>query len=602
MMDDFVQLNVGGILYSVAKGDIQKFPESFFACLLKKEWSAENHAPINIVRDGIIFRLVNGYLVSGSLPRTKTGGPSLDPDIIKRLQEEADFYGLADLVLECKHYHKARVEVDLPNYLLIQKFIDKLEGFVGGPHELGVEYESELVNALKPLSVGFCLVGSLDKRDYTFTERIYNESTCGNLNIPEFHASFSGATEIDATQLLQKGVNSVGNRPCIGKFAPNLNLTVRSSKLVILQEGCSQELGPVLQAVRKEGHIGTLVVILNSTYTGGELEVTHGGRTEVVTGPYSWVAMYGDCLHKINPVTSGTRVSLIYDIYGSKKKEISQKRSKEDCDYGVRSMWSNHYVTKYHPNRYSGQKFGCLGLGDGEKEHLSKALSLEVAASGRDGVLIALQHLYPDYQNVIDVIPSAFQDGDKILYELLTGPTTETDSANNLNPRTTADRNQYDVNFVTVMLYRCQYERREEDDTTRCMIFNAKAVARELDLCDGDNSEDGDGDCTDDNKSDHSSSDSVESGADCAAEGEEYVTEDNQNDALEELGEDDEKSSEQEEEILSVKNAQRKRTKVLIPYPLDVEGLLDYKQENWKSCQPEQLVFVATCLQVRKKL
>jgi hypothetical protein len=41
-------------------------------------------------------------------------------------------------------------------------------------------------------------------------------------------------------------------------------------------------------------HMGTVVVILNSKYTGGELEITHGGRTEVVTGPYNWVAMYGD--------------------------------------------------------------------------------------------------------------------------------------------------------------------------------------------------------------------------------------------------------------------------------------------------------------------
>ena len=151
------------------------------------------------------------------------------------------------------------------------------------------------------------------------------------------------------------------------------------------------------------------------------------------------------------------------------------------------------------------------------------------------------------------------------------------------------------------MLYRCQYERGEEDDTTRCMIFSTKAVARELDLCEGDNSEDENGGCTEDNMSDNNSGGSVDSGADCVEEWEEYELEDNGNNVLEELGEDDEKSSEGEDN-LSVKNAHMKRTKVLIPYPLDVEGLLDYKLENWKSCQPEQLVFVATCLLVRKKL
>ena len=89
-------------------------------------------------------------------------------------------------------------------------------------------------------------------------------------------------------------------------------------KLVRMQSGKPDADHPSVAAhrdtVRGDGHIGTLVLILNSEYTGGELEITHSGQTEVVTGPYSWVAMYGDCLHKINPVTSGTRVSLIFDI------------------------------------------------------------------------------------------------------------------------------------------------------------------------------------------------------------------------------------------------------------------------------------------------
>jgi hypothetical protein len=66
--------------------------------------------------------------------------------------------------------------------------------------------------------------------------------------------------------------------------------------------------------VRQKGSATALVLLLNSEYTGGELEISHNGQTEVVTGAYRWVAMYGDCLHKINPVTSGTRVSLIFDI------------------------------------------------------------------------------------------------------------------------------------------------------------------------------------------------------------------------------------------------------------------------------------------------
>lgn len=39
------------------------------------------------------------------------------------------------------------------------------------------------------------------------------------------------------------------------------------------------------------------------------------------------------------------------------------------------------------------------------------------------------------------------------------------------------------------------------------------------------------------------------------------------------------------------------RVKVLLPYPLDVKGLLDYKKEHYKSCE---YVVITTCLQVRK--
>jgi predicted 2-oxoglutarate/Fe(II)-dependent dioxygenase YbiX len=99
----------------------------------------------------------------------------------------------------------------------------------------------------------------------------------------------------------------------IDDLSPNNPVQLKPYTLVIYQQG--GHFDQHRDTVRGEGHIGTAAVILSSDYTGGELEITHGGKTEAVTGPYNWAAMYGDCLHQINPVTSGTRVSLIYDIY-----------------------------------------------------------------------------------------------------------------------------------------------------------------------------------------------------------------------------------------------------------------------------------------------
>jgi hypothetical protein len=63
--------------------------------------------------------------------------------------------------------------------------------------------------------------------------------------------------------------------------------------------------------------VGSLVVSLPSTFTGGALQVHQGGRTASYRGSktsLSFVAFYGDCRHEIKPVTSGFRVVLTYDL------------------------------------------------------------------------------------------------------------------------------------------------------------------------------------------------------------------------------------------------------------------------------------------------
>lgn len=66
--------------------------------------------------------------------------------------------------------------------------------------------------------------------------------------------------------------------------------------------------------------LGTLVVCLPSKHSGGELVVRHAGHSQTFDfGPDSedclqWCAFYGDCVHEVKPVTSGTRITLTYHI------------------------------------------------------------------------------------------------------------------------------------------------------------------------------------------------------------------------------------------------------------------------------------------------
>ncbi|MEC3957611.1 2OG-Fe(II) oxygenase [Nocardia sp. CDC153] len=68
---------------------------------------------------------------------------------------------------------------------------------------------------------------------------------------------------------------------------------------------------------KADGMIGTLVVTLPSTFTGGELVIEQQGKKITDQGSpreLSFVAFYGDCAHEVLPVTDGFRITLTYNL------------------------------------------------------------------------------------------------------------------------------------------------------------------------------------------------------------------------------------------------------------------------------------------------
>ena len=68
------------------------------------------------------------------------------------------------------------------------------------------------------------------------------------------------------------------------------------------------------------GMFATMVLVLPSTHSGGELVIKHLGR-EVVLDPrpeepseIGFAAFYADCVHEVRPVTKGCRLALIYNL------------------------------------------------------------------------------------------------------------------------------------------------------------------------------------------------------------------------------------------------------------------------------------------------
>jgi len=63
--------------------------------------------------------------------------------------------------------------------------------------------------------------------------------------------------------------------------------------------------------------IGTLVVILPSTFTGGAIEVEHDDKRVTFRGhgrKLTFVAFYADCHHQVHPIKAGHRIVLTYNL------------------------------------------------------------------------------------------------------------------------------------------------------------------------------------------------------------------------------------------------------------------------------------------------
>jgi hypothetical protein len=439
MSHELIDFVVGGIAYPIHKRDIEKYPESFLSAAVKKEWH-DGKTPVVVDRDGELFQHIHAYLVSGFL--SKAAKLSKDKALLDSIRQEAEFFGFPELAEECA---LDGVIAPLNNYKTIRSFIETApKGSL--PVDFPKASMTPLIVALGTLWAPFCVAGNIDD-DLDYDQELFRSSTICNVDVADLVAyaspsSFGRGTEtvldpavrnsleIPADKLDPVGLRSIKRLilRTVESLSPNNPIQLKPYKLVIYQEG--GHFDQHRDTVRGDGHIGTVVVILNSEYTGGELEITHGGRTEVVTGPYNWVAMYGDCLHKINPVLSGTRVSLIYDIYTTKPSpqhdgadEPAAQRTRTDNQGGSESDKQDSEedededVNEEDAEFWSGGgkplKFYEAKARGADAPAIHKALNKELRKL--DSVVICLQHMYPACQ----AVPGFLKGADAVLYDVL---------------------------------------------------------------------------------------------------------------------------------------------------------------------------------------
>lgn len=128
-------------------------------------------------------------------------------------------------------------------------------------------------------------------------------------------------------------------------------LTAELHSLLVYDKG--QFFLPHQDSQKDDAMIATLVVMLPSTHTGGELVIHHVGEATPYRGSTTklcLVAFYADCRHEVRPVTSGSRVVLTYDLllHGD-----AQHRATDEATVGEVAACLEEYFTTpvHHPYR-----------------------------------------------------------------------------------------------------------------------------------------------------------------------------------------------------------------------------------------------------------
>ena len=273
MNGDTLNLNVGGVKYSLFGDDIRKQKASFLEDLLRKSPDTD---PVSLHRDGILFKYVNAFLVTGQLPRDATGRVDLDEDVLLSLKREAAFFGLKDLQVECD-----RIACDETLPLLERSSPPMLRT---APHDqlLLAESDTLLTNTLCQVWYTFPLAvrGSISKRALR-KRRLLKKMTVKHVDVEQLTLlakiipQADKALEIKACLLSRSVLELMERIVDVSTLYPDVeNVEVRARKLVIRSAGDVQD--PTIDRTDEKDCLGFVEVLLNSTYTGGELQVDCG--------------------------------------------------------------------------------------------------------------------------------------------------------------------------------------------------------------------------------------------------------------------------------------------------------------------------------------
>jgi len=247
--------------------------------------------------------------------------------MLARIQSEAGYFDLHALHNECKRVADCANPVRNNNLFTCERTKEIVTPFKYSQIEYPVEIQEtssplfyDLQRFLAPLSMTGRIDCALDCQDI-----IVQTSTVTNpqpKELIELAKRSNGATAdsntfiLDAVMLNKQQLMKMGKDVLLQRMFPRTKVGVVPSKLVIQTAGSEYQPTMKPDVERNSTYLGTLVAVLNSTFSGGE--VTVGIGPEAVTFDVSamqWFAVHAESAFTTTPVTAGTRITVEYDMY-----------------------------------------------------------------------------------------------------------------------------------------------------------------------------------------------------------------------------------------------------------------------------------------------